>query len=158
MATVQISCGIGDYAVYEERIKVSPTQFVAQIGGDLGIYIGLSAFGIWQLLISVFHQYKKRKEEAVKNAQKRVSSTRIARKTIISALVGYTGDEKNTENLETTRESEAGALLGKDELRQRLENLEEKLASVDEKMKEFIGIVSRMKLTEGDVSTDQVQS
>lgn len=58
----RFSCPESIYAFYEERFKLSLSQFLSQIGGDLGLYTGISLLGLWQFLAfayTIYRNYRK---------------------------------------------------------------------------------------------------
>lgn len=46
-----VKCEERDYLLFEEKPQFTSSQFISQIGGDLGLYIGFSMIGLLQLII-----------------------------------------------------------------------------------------------------------
>lgn len=108
LAEIRIGCTSNNYAIYENRIKLSAAQFVSQIGGDLGLYIGISALGIWNFIMSLIQRYTKYKE-AGKRRGRRPTIKKLAQQTLRSALIGT--DETETDEYKSSGDAELGQLM-----------------------------------------------
>lgn len=64
---VDITCTENAYLILEERPQFTSSQFISQIGGDLGLYIGFSMTSVLQLFAFVYYVYHQRRR--ISNAE-----------------------------------------------------------------------------------------
>lgn len=55
----------------EEREQFSLTQVVSQVGGDLGLYVGVSMFSLLQLVTIFYNMNQKHNEEVARGTESR---------------------------------------------------------------------------------------
>ena len=44
-----------EFVVYEEALLYPLASFMAEVGGSLGLFLGFSLLGLWDLIVSGFH-------------------------------------------------------------------------------------------------------
>lgn len=60
-ALLTFQCKDMVYSIHEEQFQLSPAQLLSQVGGDIGLYTGVSILGIWQFFIYAYNLYRQRK-------------------------------------------------------------------------------------------------
>lgn len=55
------------YVINEEKFQLTMAQFISQLGGDIGLYTGLSMLSVLKFILFVYNRYKKNKKNSGNN-------------------------------------------------------------------------------------------
>lgn len=136
LGDVEIRCSSSNYAVYEERLKLSPNQFISQIGGDIGLYLGLSALSVWHFIVVVIFGYCSQPKST--NGNGGISSLRNI------GLIGCCRNESK-DAPQNHAASTARTEIGTDDLKQRVLTVESEVRQINSKLSNIESAVLQLK-------------
>lgn len=158
-AKLDFQCAESSYAIFDERFQLTSQQLVSQVGGDLGLYTGISILGIWQFFAWIYLLYHKKKTKpGPKEGDQKKDPNKESSLGISDALTGYleASDTVLDAKFGHDHQNHVGgsAIYGRMEKRlQKLENGQERLQkAVDEirdSVRTFLARVPVMEKADG---------
>lgn len=131
------------FAVNEERFQFTGVQILSQVGGDIGLYTGISMLGIWQCLVFIYEQYKKHKshqnsvnatEESITAAKRKAVTAFMKRYFIEIASVTLDNREENELHQDSEQPGSKNELAG---LKEHVSAIDGRLAMIEKRLEDI---------------------
>lgn len=143
---LKFECPDRTYLLFEDKRQYSSSQLFSQIGGDLGLYLGISMLSLMELAVFFYRLYekKKRNQKGTKTMLSLRGSLRILAHYFFQneEVVEYSRNELQMTEKQSTEEFKRDVLENIGALKARLRHLEgtvmmkmeQRLASMDRRM------------------------
>lgn len=142
-----ITCRETSYILLEDTPQFTLSQMISQVGGDLGLYIGVSMISLLEMVLFIYHMYQKRQQSSIEtNAAASASASsykdgvRFFMRFLLRSFNAQ--PEQDTESVQASRSMKNDMTTGvilkelqmmedrlRKEMNERMDSLEQKIGS-----------------------------